>query len=616
MSRFEHIKLGNIRPKGWIKDQLMIQANGFSGHLEEEWEDVGPRNGWIGGDGESWERGPYYLDGLLPLAYLLEDQVLIGKAQKWIEWTLKSQKADGSFGPDTIVTVNTDVNKKVDWWHFMIMLKVLVQYEEVTGDPRVEPFISNFLDYVLKHIEASPLEGWAMTRGAELLMIIGWMIDRRPSRDLENLKDIIIKQTTDWTGLLADFPYTRKVSEFHWETHVVNVAMGIKTPGIIDRLEGNTQPKGVYYEAIRKGIDSIMTHHGQAHGMFSGDEWLSGTSPSQGVELCAVVEYMYTMEQLISIYGDGMFGDILEKVAFNALPAPISCDWTSHQYNQQVNQIICNRATRNWSNREDANMFGLEPNFGCCTANMHQGWPKLVTGSWFVSEDSLMVGAYIPCEFETYIKDNSVKVEVETFYPFRDMIKIFMNLDKKDTLSLKLRIPAWCKEPELMVNGQKLDISLNHGYVTIDREWDLVNEISLKLPMEVNLEKRPNNSGYLTLGPVVYSLPLEEKWVVAQERNMFHDYEVYPGSRWQYGIIRTSPYTVDYGDIPLQPFESNQAPVRIEVQVESINNWNMTGNNAGEPPIVSDRIPGSRKSVYFVPYGGAKLRMTEMPLLD
>jgi DUF1680 family protein len=69
-----------------------------------------------------------------------------------------------------------------------------------------------------------------------------------------------------------------------------------------------------------------MTYYGQAHGMFSGDEWLSGTSPSQGVELCAVVEYMYTMEQLVRILGDGIFGDILEKVAFNALPAAISAD--------------------------------------------------------------------------------------------------------------------------------------------------------------------------------------------------------------------------------------------------------------------------------------------------
>lgn len=57
-----------IKPEQWLRDQLRIQADGLTGHLEEHWADVGPGNGWIGGKGESWERGPYYLDGLLPLA--------------------------------------------------------------------------------------------------------------------------------------------------------------------------------------------------------------------------------------------------------------------------------------------------------------------------------------------------------------------------------------------------------------------------------------------------------------------------------------------------------------------------------------------------------------------
>ena len=150
--------------------------------------------------------------------------------------------------------------------------------------------------------------------------------------------------------------------------------MGIKTPAILYLLGGEERE----VEAVHRGIQSLMTYHGQAHGMFSGDEWLSGTHPSQGVELCAVVEYMFSMEHLVRIAGDGKFADILEKVTYNALPAAISPDWHSHQYDQQVNQIVCNVAERNWSNSADANLFGLEPHFGCCTANMHQGWPKLI----------------------------------------------------------------------------------------------------------------------------------------------------------------------------------------------------------------------------------------------
>ena len=64
------LPLGAIKPAGWLARQLRIQANGMSGHLDEFWPDVGPNSGWLGGTGESWERGPYFLDGLVPLAYL------------------------------------------------------------------------------------------------------------------------------------------------------------------------------------------------------------------------------------------------------------------------------------------------------------------------------------------------------------------------------------------------------------------------------------------------------------------------------------------------------------------------------------------------------------------
>lgn len=98
---FTPLPLGSIKPSGWIRNQLNIQADGLTGHLEEHWEDVGSDNGWLGGKGESWERGPYYVDGLLPLAYLLEDETLIRKAMKWVEWALSSQREDGMFGPIT-----------------------------------------------------------------------------------------------------------------------------------------------------------------------------------------------------------------------------------------------------------------------------------------------------------------------------------------------------------------------------------------------------------------------------------------------------------------------------------------------------------------------------------
>ncbi len=97
---YTELPLGTIRPEGWLLDELQRMADGMSGHLDEWYPEVaGPRNAWLGGDGDTWERGPYWIDGLYPLARLLDDQKLIDKAMLWVNWTLENQHDDGYIGP-------------------------------------------------------------------------------------------------------------------------------------------------------------------------------------------------------------------------------------------------------------------------------------------------------------------------------------------------------------------------------------------------------------------------------------------------------------------------------------------------------------------------------------
>src|SRR6266487_223096 len=100
-NHFYMLPLTSVTPRGWLLHQLQVQASGLSGHLDEFWPDLGPNSGWLGGSGESWERGPYFLDGLVPLAYLLDDPVLKAKAQKYIDWTLNNQAVSGLLGPSS-----------------------------------------------------------------------------------------------------------------------------------------------------------------------------------------------------------------------------------------------------------------------------------------------------------------------------------------------------------------------------------------------------------------------------------------------------------------------------------------------------------------------------------
>ncbi|VTR26858.1 Uncharacterized protein conserved in bacteria [Actinobacillus pleuropneumoniae] len=390
--------------------------------------------------------------------------------------------------------------------------------------------------------------------------------------------------------------------------------MGVKTPGVLYELHGNP----VERESVHRGIDSLMTYHGQAHGMFSGDEWLSGTHPSQGVELCAVVEYMFSMEQLTRIFGEGRFGDILEKVAFNALPAAISADWTSHQYDQQVNQMICNVATRAWSNSPDANVFGLEPNFGCCTANMHQGWPKLASHLWMKDqEDGLVAVSYAPCTVRTTVGRQGVSAEVAVTgeYPFKDRVQIHLSLERAESFPISLRIPAWCEHPVITLNGRELPIQAESGYAKIAQTWQSGDLLELHLPMEVKAESRSMYATSITRGPLVYVLSVKENWQMIRQREMFHDWEIYPASPWKYGLMADTSFEVLEREVVRQPFLAADAPVRVKVKGQLIRDWKMEGNNAGNPPLHPNTDGQPVTELELVPYGSAKLRIGEFPLI-
>src|SRR5262245_65115542 len=95
---FRPLRLGEIRPAGLLQRQLQIQADGLSGHLDEFWPDVG-RSQWFGGTAEGWERAPYWLDGAIPLAWLLDDRALKARITKYVDTIVTQQRADGWYAP-------------------------------------------------------------------------------------------------------------------------------------------------------------------------------------------------------------------------------------------------------------------------------------------------------------------------------------------------------------------------------------------------------------------------------------------------------------------------------------------------------------------------------------
>ncbi|MGA3325704.1 MAG: beta-L-arabinofuranosidase domain-containing protein [Terriglobia bacterium] len=607
---FNPLPLTSVKPKGWLLRELQIQANGLSGHLDEFWPDVGPNSGWLGGTGESWERGPYFLDGLVPLAYLTGDERLIAKAKNWVDWTLENQQPDGWIGPA----------RMTDWWPNYVMLKVLTQYQEATGDPRVIPLMQKYFAFQARHLNDRPLKEWAIFRWHDEVLSILWLYNRTGDPSLLDLARRLHDLGHDWEAQFADFRYTGKTAKTDGTlaNHGVNNGMAMKAAAVWWLLTGEKKDR----EGLSQMLTALDRYHGLPNGIFSADEHYAGLDPSQGTELCAVVEAMFSLETDISILGDPSLGDRLEKIAYNALPGTLTPDLWGHQYDQQPNQVMVSVANRRWStNGPDSNLFGLEPNYGCCTANMHQGWPKFAANLWMATADGgLAAVAYGPSEVSTRVADGvPVSIAETTDYPFRETVNLEVKTPQPVKFPLMLRIPGWAAGATVAANGAALEGVKSGEFYRVEREWKTGDTVELHFPMHVVNSTWYNNSIALERGPLVFSLKIGESWSRLRQSGPATDWEVYPTTPWNYALVvdqkNAAPsFTVTELPVGDQPFSLEGAPVEIAVKARRLPEWQIEDDSAGPLPVSPVTSKRPVETISLVPYGAAKLRITAFPI--
>jgi hypothetical protein len=625
---FYALPLGSIHARGWLEEQLHIQANGLSGHLDETWADVGPDSGWLGGKGESWERGPYFLDGLVPLAWLLEDPRLKAKAQRFIDWTLEHQQANGMIGP-----ASND-----DWWPRFVMLKVLTQYQELTSDPRVIPVMDRYFRYQLAELPHRPLRDWGKFRWQDEVLSVLWLYNRTGSQYLLELAHLLHKQGYDWMAQYADFKYTGRMTaevlkmsegqglqEMALATHGVNNGQAVKAGPVWSMLSGSSRDRGAAVQMLAE----LDKYHGLPNGMFSCDEHFAGPDPSQGSELCTVVESMFSLEQSLAITGEAALGDRLEKLAYNALPGAFNDDMWAHQYNQEPNQVECSLHHKPWTtDGPESNLYGLEPHFGCCTANFHQGWPKLVNSLFLLSaaqsgesHDGLVAAAYAPCELRILLNGGAVHVVEETEYPFRGRVSFTINTAVPSAFPLRLRIPAWAAGASIHVNGKAESAPVPGTFARVDRTWNQGDRVELTLPMQPRVSRWFHNSVVVERGPLVFSYGIQESWVKLRDRGMTADWQVFPASEWNYALkldaeAPEKSITVTEAGLSAQPFSRHQPPLQLHVKARKIDAWRAEDGVANPVPASPVKSELPEETIVLIPYAAAKLRITAFPLLQ
>ena len=601
MKKWNFYTSKEIKPEGWLRRQLTIQAEGLSGNLHKIWPDIRD-SAWIGGEREGWERVPYWLDGFIPLAYLLENEEMIATVKKYIDAIVSAQDDDGWICP-----CPKEKRAKYDTWATQLICKTLKVYYDCSGDERIPEVIYKALKnyYELLKNGDITLFQWGKYRWFETFKSLNFIYEKYGEEWIKDLAKIIKSQGFDYNTAIEKWKKPSHVWKLN--THIVNMTMMLKSEAVSHELLGEEYTDNA--EKLREILDK---YNGTAFEGFTGDEVLSGIDPTRGTELCAVVEQMYSYEELFAHTGESKWVERLEMLGFNALPATLSEDMWTHQYVQMVNQIACQKTmimAPFSKNGPYAHTFGLEPNFGCCTANFSQGWPKFALSAFMHRGDTIINSVMLPA----VLRDNGVTIKLETNYPFDNKMHYYIDAEKD--FNFVIRIPSFAEN--LKVNGEvsetkDIELAIKKGET----------EIELEFQATPFLKKRPNNLYALKMGSLLFSVP------VAYEKKMreyikkgverkfpYCDYQLVPGTPWNYGYSNEN-FKVNYNVVGDIPFSQDKPPVTIKANMQQIN-WGLKFPYR----TVCRKTPKSTQPISEVqeielyPYGCSRLRMTEMPII-
>ena len=625
------LPVGQVQPKGWLREYLNRQRAGLNGQLGSvsDWLDK-QGNQWLSDTGShGWEEVPYWLRGYSSLAYILDDEAMKQEAQVWFEAVLTHLKPNGELGPS-----GTDGDPNTpDLWAKMPMLWALQTYYEHSGDERVLTAMTNYFKWELTIPDEHFLKGlWQGKRGGDNEWSVLWLYNLTGDDSILPLIEKLHRCGVDWT-MADDLP--------NW--HGVNVAQGFREPATTFALTGERRLLDAAYE----NFSTMRRRYGQVPGgMFGADENARAGyfDPRQGTETCALVEQMASDEILMSLTGDPFWADHCEDVALNSFTAALMPDMRSLRYLTAPNMAVSDEKLHGPSiDNNLRGMLSMSPfSSRCCQHNHGMGWPyyaeHLVMGT---ADGGLATMLYAASETHTRVAGQDIVLTEETHYPFEEQILPILSAVSPVQFPLYLRIPAWTEDAQIMVNGTPVSVTAASGrYVCIQREWHDGDHIALTLPMRVTSRVWVQNKSSVSVnyGPLTLSLKIDTEveqhdsrdpefnqddshWQQGVDASLWPCYVLKPKSDWNYAL------KVDAHNLPVGltvtrkawpaddfPFTLEGVPLEFSATGRQIPSWGLDATGMTDQ-LPTKFVPMSETEVplTLVPMGAARLRISAFP---
>jgi hypothetical protein len=409
------------------------------------------------------------------------------------------------------------------------------------------------------------------------------------------------------------------------DTHVINFIHRYSFPAYYFAQSGDPG----HLQESDYWLDQHRTVWGQQpRGLYGADEHLrSGyTDPRQGFETCGFVEFGLSFCRQGWLTGSPGLADRYEDLMLNHFPASQTPDLKGLHYLTASNQPQLDAGLdHDYCNK--GRQICYSPHiYRCCQHNVALGWPWYAQNLWQATPDNgLALWLYTACEVQARVGNRGAKAGVvcETTYPFDGKATLTVSAEEQAAFPLYLRVPGWCRGYSVALNGRPVDVQPRPGaYVRLEHGWRTGDRIEIDMPLEVSLTRWPR-TGSVTVdrGPLSYSVAIEEEWRRCGGDDAWPEWEVYPASAWNYGLVLDAEDTADAlrvsrcRQIDGQPWTIENAPVEITARGRKIPGWKLENNTVQElrrGPIRSD---DPDEEVRLIPLGCARLRMSCLPLI-
>jgi hypothetical protein len=609
------LPIGAIKPAGWLRHMLELEAAGMTGRLTE----ISPwckaeGNAWLSPEGKGhspWEEMPYWLKGFGDLGYVLGDERITKEARRWIDGIISSQREDGWFGPRANLT---NVKGKSDIWPNMVALNALQSYYEYSGDKRVLDLMTKYFRWQLAVPDADFIVGsWQKVRGGDNLESVYWLYNRTGEAWLLDLAKKVHAHTDQWAEGVANW-------------HGVNFCQDFREPAVFWMQAKEAK----FRQAAYRNYDTVIGLYGQCPGgMFGADENCRRGygDPRQGAEACSIIEFMHSFEMLMKITGDPLWADRCEEAAFNSAPCAQTPDLKGLHYLTAANQAVLDRENHAPGIENRGCMLAYDPHgYRCCQHNISHGWPYYAEELWLATPDGgLCASLYAASTVEARVGDGTaVRIAETTEYPFGEAIALAVAAPKAVRFPLYLRVPRWCPAPKVTLNGRALDVKAEPlAFIVIERTWADGDKVVLDLPMTLGVKvwEKNKNAVSVSRGPLAFSLAIGEKWSRYGGTDAWPAFEVFPTTPWNYGLEidpakpeASVEVVKKSGPVAAQPFTPEAAPIELKAKARKIPEWGLDRHGLvavlqPSPAASSEPV----ETVRLIPMGCARLRIAAFP---